>query len=78
MVIHASYLDIWDARRYRVFEERQPMIDIDTYMTHYDYSTQEKIIHGTIEERESYILHENNLFPTNPAILVFIAFIRMH
>jgi hypothetical protein len=33
IVIHASYLNFWDARKNSIFEEQKSIIDIDTYMT---------------------------------------------
>jgi hypothetical protein len=33
MVIHASYLNYWDAGKNSIFEEQKSIIDIDTYIT---------------------------------------------
>ena len=35
LVIYASYLDLWDARRYCVFKERHLTIYVNTYMKWY-------------------------------------------
>lgn len=39
LVIHAFYLDIWDATRDHVLEDQHLMIDIDIYMRWYMYIT---------------------------------------